>query len=164
MLFRSLAMATCAVALLGQTPQDAPWQGQWKLASTPDLPAAIEQCTASMSFVTRPIARSRLKKLNPPYSHLRLTRGGTEIQVQFEERAPIRMPADGRAVSWTREDGERFMVSVKTTGDGLIQHYQGEDGARENRFRLEGGVLVMEVTVTSGKLPKPLTYVLKYVR
>jgi len=142
--------------------QDAPWTGTWKLANAPDIAAAIDKCTADMSFITRPIARSRLKKLNPAYAQLSITRG-TEWVVQFEARSPVRMPLDGRAVAWTREDGEKFMVSAKTSGDGLSIHYQGEDGARTNVFKVEGGkALRMEVTVQSAKLSKPLTYTMVY--
>lgn len=146
--------------------QDAAWLGAWKLASAPDIPAAIEQTTASMSFITRPIARGRLKKLNPAYQRVQIARQGGDFTVQFEERAPIRIPADGKPVAWTREDGEKFMVSVKPAPDALVQHYQGEDGSRQNRFVVDatGRTLTLEVTVTSTKLPKPLTYALKYTR
>jgi hypothetical protein len=142
--------------------QDAPWTGTWKLASTPDIAVAIDKCTADLSFITRPIARSRLRKLNPAYVQVSISRG-TEWVVQFENRPPARMPLDGKAVSWTREDGEKFRVSAKTTGDALSIHYQAEDGSRTNLFKVEGGrTLRMEVTVQSPKLSRPLTYALAF--
>jgi len=148
------------------TAQDAGWLGTWKLASTPNIGAAIERCTDEMSFIKRPIARSRLKKLNPAYQRIVLTRVGGEFVIQFEERQPIRLPADGKAVAWTREDGEKFLVSARPSVDALAQHYQGEDGERDNRFRVDPGgkALTLDVIVKSQKLPKPLTYSITYSR
>ncbi len=150
----------------GLSAQEPSWQGIWKLASTPDMAGTIEQCTAEMSFIKRPIARARLKKLNPAYQRILLTRSGTEITFQFEERQPLRVASDGKPMAWTREDGEKFMVSVKFSPDGLVQHYQGEDGERTNQFRVDaaGKNLTLNVTVKSQKLPKPLVYSLSYVR
>jgi hypothetical protein len=146
--------------------QEATWLGTWKLGSAPDLGAIIERCTDEMSFIKRPIARSRLKKLNPAYQRVVIARNGADFTIQFDERQPIRVPADGKAIPWTREDGEKFMVSMKPAADGLTQHYQGEDGERSNHFRVDatGKALTLEVTVKSQKLPKPLVYTLSYGR
>jgi len=162
-------LAKCLFPLLmvsGLAAQEAAWLGTWKLATAPDITAAIEKCTEEMSFIKRPIARSRLKKLNPAYQRVVLSRSGAEFAIQFEDRQPIRVPADGKAIAWTREDGEKFMVSVKAAPDALAQHYQGEDGERNNRFRMDatGTTLTLEVTVKSQKLPKALTYELIYKR
>jgi len=59
--------------------QDATWLGAWRLVSSPDIAGAIDQCTEEMSFIKRPIARSRLKKLNPAYARLVLGRSGSEF-------------------------------------------------------------------------------------
>ncbi|MDP2875758.1 MAG: hypothetical protein Q8O00_06200 [Holophaga sp.] len=155
-----------ALFISGLVAQEPTWLGTWKLVSSPDIAGAVEQCTAEMSFIKRPIARSRLKKLNPAYQRVVLTRSHAEISLQFEDRQPIRVPANGKAIAWTREDGEKFMVSAKPSIDTLVQHYQGEDGERENRLRVDatGKNLTIEVVVKSQKLPKPLTYTLSYVR
>lgn len=150
----------------GLSAQDPTWLGSWKLGSAPDIAAIIERCTDEMSFIKRPIARSRLKKLNPAYQRVVIARNGADFTIQFDERQPIRVPADGKAIPWTREDGEKFMVSVKPGTDTLTQHYQGEDGERSNLFRMDatGKALLLEVTVKSQKLPKPLAYTLSYGR
>lgn len=142
--------------------QEVP-MGTWTLNQAGDIPRAIDQATADMSFVARPIARGRLAKLNPAYQKVTLGRNGGDFTVQFDQRQPIRMPGDGRSISWQREDGEQFLVSARTEGDKLIQHFKGQDGERTNVFRRDGqGGLVLEVTVKSSKLPKPLTYTLMY--
>lgn len=164
MVLRMLTLSVLfASSLLAQEPA---WLGTWKLGSAPDLSAIIEKCTEEMSFIKRPIARGRLKKLNPAYQRVVIARNGAEFAIQFDERQPIRVPSDGKAIPWTREDGEKFMVSVKAGADALTQHYQGEDGERSNLFRVDGAgkALSLEVTVKSQKLPKPLVYTLSYTR
>jgi len=164
MILRLLTLSAALAASLAA--QEPAWLGTWKLGKAPDLAATIEKCTEEMSFIKRPIARSRLKKLNPAYQRVVIARSGAEITIQFDERQPIRVPVDGKAIPWTREDGEKFMVSVKPGADALTQHYQGEDGERSNLFRVDGAgkALSLEVTVKSQKLPKPLVYTLSYSR
>lgn len=164
-----MLLSKCVIALLfvsSLAAQDAPWLGAWKLSTAPDIATAIERCTQEMSFIKRPIARSRLKKLNPAYQRIVLARSGDAFAIQFEDRQPIRIPVDGKAIPWIREDGEKFLVSVKPGPDALVQHYQGEDGERSNRFILDatGKSLTLEVTVKSQKLPQPLVYALVYIR
>lgn len=161
-----LLLAAAALAAPAQDPAQAPtWAGTWTLAAPGDIPAAIDRATAPMNFVTRPIARGRLKKLNPAYQRVVLQEAGGEVRIQFDQRTPMAMPADGRPVAWTREDGEAFQVKVQPSAADLVQHYQGQDGARTNRFQLRpDGTLALSVTVTSGKLPQPLAYTLTYRR
>lgn len=126
---------------------------------------AIEAATADMNVLTRPIARGRLTKLNPIYQRVALHQGPSETTVQLDDRAPIRMPADGRVVAWTREDGEIFQVSARLQGDQLVQHLQGADGARTNTFRLDAAQqLTLSVEVKSAKLSRALVYALAFAR
>ncbi|HKE96089.1 MAG TPA: hypothetical protein VKB34_17405 [Povalibacter sp.] len=126
---------------------------------------AIETAIAKMNFVTRPIARGRLKKTNPRYQRIQISREGAQIAVQFDQRKPVLMPADGRPVKWTREDGEIFDVSAHSQGSQLIQTFKAEDGQRVNQFTLHpDGSLTLDVTVSSPQLPAPVHYVLTYTR
>ena len=138
--------------------------GNWTLVSAPDLPKVIEEATASMNFVVRPIARGRLKKTNDAYKRIQINRTGAEISIQYDERKPQHMPGNGQAVAWKREDGEDFLISARLEHEDLIQTYKAEDGERSNVFHLDPktGTLTVAVTIKSGKLPKPLTYTLTY--
>jgi hypothetical protein len=138
--------------------------GVWTLASAPDIPAVIEAATASMNFVIRPIARGRLKKTNPVYRRIRIERSGAEYVFQYDERQIQRVPADGRAVDWKREDGEVLRLSVHPDHDDLVQTYQAKDGERTNLFHLDPAAhtLQLRVTVTSPRLPGPVAYTLAY--
>jgi hypothetical protein len=119
-----------------------------------------------MNFVIRPIARRRLEHTNQPATAVRLALGPKDVEIQFDARVPVRTPIDGRAISWTREDGERFMVRSTLEASWLIQRFEAPDGAKTNRFELDSDRLLLKVhvTVESSKLPKPLSYTLVYRR
>lgn len=138
--------------------------GTWNLATAPDIPAIIEAATAPMNFVTRPIARSRLKKTNSAYQLIRLERTPGEFVITYDGRQPQHMPINGSAVSWKREDGETFLISARADKDDLVQTYKAEDGARTNVFHVDPAtrMLTLTVTVTSAKLPKPVVYAIIY--
>ena len=129
------------------------------------IPQAIERVVADMNFIKRPFARSRLTKTNAAYRTLRLDLGAALFRIQFEGRQPIETPADGRAVGWTREDGERFQVSTRMEGGNLVQRFVAEDGSRRNTYHLDpDGTLRLQAEISSSKLPRPLTYTLVYRR
>ena len=158
-IFRSLLPLLLALPLAGQVPV-----GSWSLAEAPDIAAVIESATAPMNFITRPIARSRLKKTNEVHPRIRIEHPGSELTIQYDDLQPQHMPADGSPVPWKREDGEAFILSARTGPDGLVQTYKAEDGERSNAFRVDPatGRLTVTVTVRSGRLPGPVTYSLSY--
>jgi hypothetical protein len=126
---------------------------------------AIEAAVADMNFITRPIARSRLKKTNSMAHRIAIVRQGETISVRFDERKPAEMPADGSVVKWTGEDGEQFDVFARVENARLVQTFKAEDGQRVNSFSADDPQrLALEVQVTSPRLPKPLTYTVRYRR
>jgi hypothetical protein len=142
--------------------------GEWELvpAESADIPAAIEAAVAKMNFVKRPIARSRLKKTNPAYRKIVLSRTADHIAVKFDAGKPVQMPADGTAAKWTRDDGETFDVSGSWQDARVTQQFVAEDGKRSNVFRLsaDGSKLTLDVELTSDQLAAPVRYTLAYRR
>ena len=129
------------------------------------IQSAIDAATADMNFLTGSVARGRLKKTNQLYRRIVITRQVVMISVKFDERRPIEMPADGSVIKWTREDGEIFEVSARAEQVGLVQTFKAEDGQRVNSFNAEDAErLTLEVQVTSPRLSKPLTYIVRYRR
>lgn len=130
------------------------------------IDAAIDKAVAQMSFIKRPIARSRLKKTNPSYRTITITIAGEVLEIQFDDRKPIRMRDDGRPTEWTREDGEVFKVSAKQQERTLVQTFEAEDGERINTFSLgpAGRELSLQVTIKSPQLPTPVEYTLAFTR
>jgi hypothetical protein len=136
-----------------------------ELQSKDPIDAAIQASIAKMNFIARPIARSRLRKTNPPFRRVEIARTEQEISVAFDAGKPVRMPADGTTIQWTRDDGEVFDVAADWRGDQLVQRFKAKDGERINTFRLspDGTRLNLQVELRSPQLPSPLSYVLNFV-
>jgi hypothetical protein len=81
-------------------------------AHSDDVNRAIETAVARMSFVTRPIARGRLRRTNTVYQRVVLNFTQSEVSTTFDQRRAITSPANGQPVEWTREDGEKFQLST----------------------------------------------------
>ena len=135
-------------------------------AASDDINAAIEAAVAKMNFITRPIARSRLKKTNPAYQKIAIARPAGEIVVTLDARKPIQMPDNGSTIKWTREDGEKFDLTANWKNMQLTQTFVAEDGKRVNEFvlGLDGNTMTLQVTLTSEQLDKPVAYKLGYRR
>src|SRR5437867_10539731 len=65
----------------------------------------IEDAVGKLNFLTRDIARERLKKLNPAYRQVAITSSPNEIRVTVHNQPPIRTPAKGSPVAWDGPDG-----------------------------------------------------------
>ena len=163
-----LLFAAGGAAQVATTATDAmPFVGSWRYAPQPDdvIEQAIERGIEEMNFVTRPIARRRLRATNNRYSTIEVRVGSGEFTTVLEGRA-ITSPADGRAIQWRREDGELLQVSTHVRNGTLVQAFGAEDGARENVYSVsaDGRRLILHVTIRSERLPTPVTYRLLYDR
>jgi hypothetical protein len=163
---RNLCIGMLMLASTAQA-ENALWVGSFvnEKQSNDGIEAAIETAVASMNFVKRPIARSRLRKTNTPYERITISRTADRVSVAFDDQPPIDMPVDGRAVKWTRSDGEVFDVSAQVRADALVQTFKAEDGQRMNTFTAnEAGQMTMEAQITSSQLSTPVIYTLLYER
>lgn len=161
---RAFALPACfAIAAVIAPAQDPSFNGVFKYQSDSGIAAAIDATVADMNFIKRPIARGRLKDTNPAYQKVTFTVGATEISIQYDARNPIKTPADGKAVPWTREDGKTFQVTAKVEGASLTQTFKNDEGERTNVWQLGADrKLTLKVTVKSASLPKPLTYTIAF--
>jgi hypothetical protein len=126
---------------------------------------AIEATAKEVSFVIRPIARSRLRSgtRTAPWIELRANRD--EISVQFQGRTPMVASSGGGPATWKNEDGNPVNVQYRMEGQTLVQVLTTPEGSRTNRFtpRPDGGIK-LAIEVASPKLPRPLKYELTYNR
>lgn len=158
----SLAVRSIIALLFLATPLAAQVVGTWKLASQPDLPALIEQVTATMKPVARTHARDQLRQNNPVCGQITIAHEAGQITIRYDHHQPQRMPDNARAVPWIREDGQTFLISAHIEGANLIHTLMGEDGMRKSVFQVDHGVMTLSVTVKAMVLPKPFTYTLVY--
>lgn len=171
MIARLAATTTLFLALTANGPpaaaQASALEGSYALvpSGSDDIREAIEETVRPMSFITRPIARGRLRKTNLPYSTLRLDFAGDRVTVRTDTGAPLTTPLNGSTIRWTREDGEEFRVTTGWQGSSLRQTFAAPDGQRTNLYTPgAGGTLSLRVTVTSPRLPRALDYVQRYRR
>lgn len=129
-----------------------------------DVHIAIDETVREMSFITRPIARRRLRNTNEPYKSIEILIKADSVFIATDGKLPIETNLDGSPKMWTREDGEKFEVSTVWQNDSLRQIFQADDGKRMNEYTANKQGLELKVTITSSKLKQPLTYNLKYQR
>lgn len=135
--------------------------------SSDDIKAAVNRTVEHMSFITRPIARGRLNKTNPLPQHVRISRTDDTIAVAFDAGNPVSTPLNGNTVPWTSSlTHEHYQAHAERTGDTTAQVIVAPDGQRRNAyvFTDNGTRLVLRVTISSHRLPQPLTYTLRFKR
>jgi hypothetical protein len=166
MLRKLATYLTAAVICLPPPPQD--FTGAYELDPTAsdNVEAAIKSATSSMNFIIKPIARSRLKKVNRPHPNLIMQERADTVSIAYNERFPMVTPLDGSTVKWKNEEGESFDLSVSRTEETLVQHFVAPDGERFNEFRhsVAGDTLYLGVMIRSPRLKQPLQYRLVYQR
>lgn len=130
------------------------------------LHEAIDDVVDEMSVFVRGIARDRLVEGNPvPPSIVLQKDAGNEMLVSlagYRYRAPI----GGDPVPATGLDGDpvRYKLDVQPGPEKLEQHFIAAEGMRLDTFERTDGGVVVQVRVSSEKLPKPLEYRLTYRR
>lgn len=130
-----------------------------------DVRQAIERATESMNFFARPIARRLLRQKNVLYPSFSMERSHEFLLISLAGEPSLLLPLSGAAVPWKAPDGETVRVRL-VLGQALRQIFEAKQGHRENRFTLssDGGLLTMDVTITSSELPQPVEYRLIYRR
>lgn len=133
-------------------------------AASDNVEQAINGAVKEMNFITRPIARGRLQKTNQPYGRVVIASSGGNTVVTIDQKAPRSAPSNGTPVDWTREDGEKFKLSMAWPSGHLVETFKAEDGQRENTYVLspDGATMTMYVKVSSPRLPKPVQYKLLF--
>jgi hypothetical protein len=135
-------------------------------AKSDNINDVIEDAVGKLNFVTRDIARGRLKKLNPAYRQIAISSPANEISVSADNQPPLRTPANGAPVAWIAPDGRKVNASMQVVGENLAQKFTSADGRRVNNYTLgpDGRTLTMQVTETSPQLPEAIKYKQVYRR
>src|SRR3954471_7448062 len=101
----------CSVIFVGSSTlvaaQDSSLDGTYILdePDSDNMNEVIEDAVEKLNFLTRDIARERLKKLNPAYRQVAITSSMNEISVTVDNQRPLRTPAKGVPVAWVGPDG-----------------------------------------------------------
>ena len=128
--------------------------------------AAIEKATDSMFFVTRGVARSRVKDKTAISPLIGFSFGSGRITGTAAGVTPATSPENGAAVPY-QAGGDTVQLSQKLTADGKIaQSFTASDGNRTNTYVLspDNKTLNIFITVSSQRLPQPVSFTLTYLR
>jgi len=162
----------CSAIFLGSrtlaSAQESSLDGIYILDETDsaNMNEVIEDAVGKLNFVTRDIARERLKRLNPAYRLIAIRSSPNQISVTVDNQPPLRTPANGAPVSWLGPDGGKVHASMQLADRRLAQTFTSADGRRVNDYTLsrDGRTLTMQVTETSPRLSQPITYKQVYRR
>lgn len=162
----------CSAVFLGSSvlaeAQNSNLEGTYILNATDsdNMNQVIEEAVGRLNFLTRDIARGRLRTLNPAYHRVAITFSPDEISVAVDEQPPLRTPAGGTPVAWLGPDGRKVNVSMRLAGGRLTQTFTSPDGRRVNDYTLssDGRTLTMQVTETSAQLSQAIAYKQVYRR
>jgi hypothetical protein len=127
---------------------------------------AIDRAIATMSMFTRPIARHRLLKANIPAKRLVIKPVTNVLTIDYGDLTPVSTATSGSPGTWVTPDGESVRTEGGKSANSLRQLFFAKDGKSEYLFRLgpDGTTLILEVVVTSPRLPEPVRYELSYRR
>lgn len=144
--------------------------GDWQLvgdvgAAEEQINAAIDKTTENMSFLTRGLARSRLRSSQKPPKRIRMRLQNQMFMIQPDTLPALNLPISGAAVKY---EDRALRVALESGGGrlSLRQISENQQGKRENVYRLRDGgkSLELEVTVNSSRLPAQLQYKLQFFR
>ena len=129
-------------------------------AAGDNIDKVIDDAVGHFNFLTRGIARGRLRKLNPAYRRVVIASSPSEISVAVDDQPALRAPAKGTPVAWVSPDGAKVNVSMRLSGGHLVQTFKSADGGRVNDYTLspDGRTLTMQVTETSPRLSQAIKY------
>lgn len=146
--------------------EDMVWKSVSHSSNKAKIKKGIEAAIDDMNFITRPIARSRLKDSNLAFRKITIKHQGSNIYVQHDNRKAIVSPANGSKIKWTREDGEVFTVTQKVSANKITQVFYAEDGKKllVYKFNDDFSKMWVSIRVDSPKLPAPMRYTMVYKR
>jgi hypothetical protein len=130
----------CSAILLGSsrlaTAQPHGLDGTYTLdeAASDDIHQVIEAVVGQLNFLTRTIARGRLRKLNPVYHQVVITSSSHDVSVTVDSQPALRTPTTGIPVAWAGPDGGKVNVSAQVVGGHLVQTFRSAEGRRVNDY------------------------------
>lgn len=134
-------------------------------AESDDIEQAIEKTIAPLNFVTRPVARGRLKRRNVAFPYFEVTVNESGARFRHEKGLDVTYSTPDVKVQAKAPDGS-LVITHMSVEPVLTLSYDAEGGQRVDSYVLsgDGAKLTLSVRLTSARLPMPLQYKLLYRR
>ncbi len=130
------------------------------------IEAGINRAVAGFFFMVRGIAHNRIAEGNPIFPFIRFAFPPGTIEMvagNYVTRSP-----DGGAESTTHglDNHTNRLTQRFTAPDRLVQVTWNDDGRRQSDYVIsaDGRSLALTVVITSGRLPQPVRYTMRYRR
>jgi hypothetical protein len=149
-------------------PVESPFNGVWRFvggdAERRALDAAVTRTVQGMGWIVEGMAAGRLRERSPIPDVLTIRVQNNIVEYTGVRGRLFRTPADGAQVQTQNPQGEPITLSTRVTGNTMVREGSRPDGSRREVVRVNGSSLTVDVTVSSPRLPRPLTYHLTYRR
>jgi hypothetical protein len=129
------------------------------------LAEVVENAVAPMSFLIRPIARSRIGRAVVFCGEYQLALDATRVSVTCDALPPIRRKLDNSEGKLAVAGGDPVDVRVSVAPDSLTLRFIAPEGERMTTYRFDGsGGMEISVRVGSSQMEKPLEWKIRYRR
>ena len=129
------------------------------------LASVVDQAVAPMSFLIRPIARSRIGRVVAFCAEYRLALSASDVRVICDARAPIERKLDNSGGKLEGLDDEPLDVAVAVGRDSVALTFTSSEGQRTTTYRFDAsGGMEIAVQVSSGQIEKPMEWKIRYRR
>ena len=139
-------------------------EGIWVADDTSSVEEATYEILRQLPFWKRPFAKAQIAMVTSPCSTLEIEERGRALSITCDDRPPaVLVPGTGPG-EWRDAYGNVFGLLMDVEGDRIVQTILDEQGTRTNVYELQGGDLVLDVVVSSPRLPDDLTYTRVFTR
>src|SRR4051812_44481687 len=113
----------------------ASYAGHWTLVpgESGDVKSAVEAAVSKMSFLIRPIARSRLEKTQIAFSAIDIEYSETEFVIRHKGGTAVPHRGVDETVNAVAPDGAKIRVGL-IAGPPLREIYTSSEGSRTNTY------------------------------
>jgi|LNFM01.1.fsa_nt_gb hypothetical protein len=147
---------------------ESPFNGVWRFvggdAERRGLEASLARAVQGMGWPIEGIAVGRLRERNPIPDVITVRVANNVVEYTGLRGRQFRTPADGTQIQTTNVQGEPISLSTRVTGNIMVRVGARPDGSRREVVTVSGNTLIIDGTVSSPRLPRPLTYRLTYRR
>lgn len=129
------------------------------------LASVVESAVAPMSFMIRPIARSRISPIVYFCAEYALSLDASEVNVRCDTRPAVQRKLDGSDGPLRGLDGEPVQVKVELEPAAVSLRFATPNGERSTTYRFDDKD-GMEITarITSSQMAAPLEWKIRYRR
>ena len=90
------------------------------------------------------ITRQMLK----PSKSVVITHTTSEVNIKFDNSAPLKSPLNGQPVTWTRSDGAKFKLTSSLKNGSLIQVLTSSNETITRTYTVSGSTLIVKLEVS----------------